>query len=552
MQARGPDAAGYWEEPKSKISLVHRRLTIIDVDDRSNQPMVSTCGRYSISYNGEIYNYRALRKALERDGVRFRTESDTEVVLAMFAQHGTKMFQLLRGMYSLAIWDTQTKQLLLARDPYGIKPLYYFDSGWSITFASSAKALATHLGISNIEPAGACGFYMLGSVPEPWTIYSGIFSVPAGSYIRIDATGLQSRQYFFPSTLYSRDQSFSLKDFRSHLHESVAAHMTADVEVGVFLSAGLDSSIIALLASQVTDKRLSTITLGFEEYSATYDDEFPNASRTAELLASNHCERLVSKREFLEDLPQIQAHMDQPTIDGINTWFVSKACAEQGIKTALSGLGGDEFGEGYPAFDNVSRARRLARWVPGKRPLGRLVRALLKRVGTGLHPKRSAALEYADSVARLWFLQRAIFLPHELKELMPATTFEEGMFKLEMQSHLSVRGGSDDMRIADQVGCLESSMYMSNQLLRDSDWASMAHSVEVRVPFVDLPLLERWLSAGNPVVKQEWLDAFPELKPILENRAKTGFTTPLQTWRSLPAPWARAWAQEVLPFDTLH
>ncbi len=442
MSARGPDGAGAWWSTDRRCGLGHRRLSILDLSERAAQPMTSADGKIVITFNGEIYNYQILRAELEAAGVRFRTTSDTEVLLHLYARHGAAMVQRLRGMFAFAIWDTARRELFLARDPYGIKPLYTANDGWTFRFASQVKGLLAGGQVSrDPEPAGLAGFHLFGSVPEPFTLYRDIRALPAGHMQRVDAAGPREAVPFanlaaiVAAGAGDPAPAGELGErLRAAVLDSVRAHLLADVEVGIFLSAGIDSAALLGLMRDAGQREVRAITLGFDEFRGTAEDEAPLASRVAEHYGAQHIVRRVDEREFYDDLPAIIEAMDQPSIDGVNTWFVAKAAKEAGLKVALSGLGGDELLAGYPSFVDLPRWRRrfgpLAA-VPG---LGRLARPLLRAVAPGFAreaPKALGLLQYARSWAGAYLLRRGLFLPYELKELMDPDVAREGLRRLQ-------------------------------------------------------------------------------------------------------------------------
>ena len=486
MRARGPDGSGAWWSKDRRCGLAHRRLSILDLSARASQPMRSEDGRLVVVFNGEIYNYPALRKELEADGVRFRTTSDTEALLHLYARHGVEMVHRLRGMFAFAIWDEARGGLFLARDPYGIKPLYTANDGWAFRFASQVKALLAGGRVSrDPEPAGVVGFHLFGSVPEPFTLYRDIRALPAGHTQWVDAAGPREPKPFAklaailaegarepapPSELPER--------VRAAVLESVRTHLLADVEVGVFLSAGIDSGALLGLMRDAGQHEIRAITLAFEEFSGTAEDEVPLAARVAERYGAHHVVRGVSEREFRDDLPAIVDAMDQPSIDGVNTWFVSKAAREAGLKVAISGLGGDELLAGYPSFVEVPRWRRRFgpfAAVPG---VGRLARLAIKAMAPGFahaRPKALGVLEHANSWAGAYLLRRGLHLPHELAQIMDPDFAREGLRRLKPLRSLSASLAPDPGSDVARVCALESAHYMRNQLLRDADWAGMAH-----------------------------------------------------------------------------
>lgn len=366
MSARGPDGAGHWLAPDSRLGLGHRRLAIIDLSAAAAQPMASADGRYHLVFNGEIYNYRALRQQLQAAGCLFRTHSDTEVLLHLYAQQGPAMLPALRGMFALALWDSARRQLFLARDPYGIKPLYYAATAGTLRFASQVKALLAGGALSREpDPAGQVGFYLLGSVPEPFTWYQDIRALPAGHSLLVDERGPGSPiAYHSIAQVYAdaaaEDHPRSPAPLRAALLDSVRHHLEADVPVGAFLSAGIDSGALVGLMRDAGARDLQTLTLAFAEFHGRPDDEAPLAAAVARHYGTRHTTRTVTAQEFQADLPLILAAMDQPSIDGINTWFIAKAARELGLKVAIAGLGGDELFGGYPSFTDLPR---WVRWV---------------------------------------------------------------------------------------------------------------------------------------------------------------------------------------------
>lgn len=575
MFPRGPDGAGAWWNRDRRVALGHRRLSIIDLSERGHQPMASACGRYTVVFNGEIYNYPDLRRDLEQAGTEFRSDSDTEVLLHLFAKHGEKSVEMLRGMFAYAIWDEQDQRLFLARDPYGIKPLYYSDDGTSFRFASQVKALMAGGAISSEpSPAGVVGFYLWGSVPEPHTIYRDIAALPAGHFLWVGEAGAQGPVRYFSLTEHLvRGAAHPVSPaeiddvIRSAARDSVAKHLLADVEVGLFLSAGIDSSSLLGLMKDAGADRIRTITLAFEEFRGTEEDESVVAARVAEFYGAQHVVRVVGEQEFLEDLPKLLDQMDQPTIDGVNTYFVSKAASEAGLKVALSGMGGDELLAGYPSFADVPNwvaKMRLAGPVPG---LGRLARLAMVASGAARgNPKLAGMIEYGGSFAGAYLLKRGLFMPWELDELLGDPAFvSKGLRDLDPLGALRATLMPEPSSPVSKVAALEGAHYMNNQLLRDSDWSGMAHSLEIRTPFVDIEFL-REVAHVTPLLKgrrgKEALSRAPE-RPLPEDvrdRAKTGFHVPTGAWLERAAgrtaqvqtkgEASRAWAQHVLAVQT--
>jgi len=508
MTSRGPDDAGIWISEDRVIGLAHRRLSIIDLSPGGAQPMFDNTGTFGITFNGEIYNYRELRAELVNKGFRFRSTSDTEVLLQLYADRGMAMLDRLRGMYAFALWDGRRKALFLARDPYGIKPLYYADDGKTFRVASQVKALVAGGNIDTTpNPEGHAGFFLWGHVPDPHTLYRGIRAVPAGTCVWIEQGKSRREARFcsvpgiFAESAAHTNGNGSRKDaIRDALRDSVRRHLIADVPVGVFLSSGLDSTIVAALAAEEGGS-LKTVTLGFDEYKGTRNDEAPLAEEVAGLYGADHRTVRVTRRDFEDSFDHMMWSMDQPTIDGVNSYWVSRVARQAGLKVALSGLGGDELFGGYPSFRQVPRLVKTLRPFESLKPVGRAFRVfsapLLKHWAS---PKYAGLFEYGGSYAGAYLLRRGLFMPWELPKVLDGDLAREGWKQLEGTLAIEreiARIYSSHSRLA----CLESCWYMRNQLLRDSDWAGMAHSLEIRVPLVDVELLRsvgKWLGNGHP------------------------------------------------------
>jgi asparagine synthase (glutamine-hydrolysing) len=551
MRARGPDGSGAWWSSDRHCGLGHRRLSIIDLSDRASQPMTSDDGGLIVVFNGEIYNFPQLRAELETDGAHFRTTSDTEALLHLYARYGADMVHRLRGMFAFAIWDDARRGLFLARDPYGIKPLYTANDGWTFRFASQVKALLAGGHVSrDPEPAGMVGFHLFGSVPEPFTLYREVRALPAGHTQWVDAAGPREPKPFATlaeALAKGATDATSVSELhervRASVLDSVLAHLLADVEVGVFLSAGVDSGTLLGLMRDAGHGEIRAITLAFEEFRGTSEDEAPLAARVCDHYGAHHIVRRLNKQEFVDDLPAILEAMDQPSIDGVNTWFVSKAAREVGLKVAISGLGGDELLGGYPSFLDVPRWRHRLGAFAGVPGFGLLARKVIGRVAPGFsraRPKALGLLEHSGTWAGAYLLRRGLFLPHELPEVMDPEIAREGMRRLNplrrLDASLVPDPGSDVARVC----VLESAHYMRNQLLRDADWAGMAHSLEIRVPLVDFTLLGA-LAPAIPAIThgagKAALAATPTvpLPKEIVTRAKSGFGVPIGTWLSAAA-----------------
>ncbi|MFA6564714.1 MAG: asparagine synthase (glutamine-hydrolyzing) [Verrucomicrobiia bacterium] len=542
MLARGPDGSGEWYSQDHKVGLAHRRLAIIDLSESGAQPMLAENGQLVISFNGEIYNYRELRQTLERKGRVFKSQSDTEVLLHLYAEKGEAMVQDLRGMYAFAIWDARRCGLFLARDPFGIKPLYFADDGKSFRVASQVKALLAGGGIdTSPDAAGHVGFFLWGHVPEPHSLYRGIRALPAGSSLWVDRSGRNASSFCRVTEILAKAEEATdnvpaasvQETLRVALRDTVRHHLVADVPVGVFLSSGMDSTTLAALAAE-EGGQLRTVTLGFTEFKGTLKDETLLAEQVARHYAADHQTIWVTRSDFASHRDRLFAAMDQPTIDGVNTYYVSLAARRASLKVALSGLGGDELFGGYPSFRQIPRTATTLGVFNRFPRFGRAARILSAPVLKQLtSPKYAGLLEYGGTRGGAYLLRRGLFMPWELPELMDGEMVRCGW--QELQPLLRLEETVDGLRSPRlQVSALESCWYMRNQLLRDSDWASMAHSLEVRVPFVDLTL---WKSVAplivghNPVTKQDMARTpLKSLPSQVLNRRKTGFSIPVREW----------------------
>jgi asparagine synthase (glutamine-hydrolysing) len=560
QRRRGPDGEGHWESSNSRIALAHRRLAIIDTGQSGAQPMTDATGRWTITFNGEIYNYRELRVDLERAGVKFLTQCDTEVLINAIAVWGEGGLLKARGMFAFALWDAQEQELWLARDPYGIKPLYTAQSRGVLWFASQARALARHAPVDiSRDPAGLVGFYLWGHIPEPFTWWSGISILPAGQLLRVRAGAEVAAARPFWSTEHcfqsGAAEPVSADELRALLVDSIRHHLVADVPVGIFLSAGIDSSTIAALASEQRSD-LQTITLAFEEYHGSSQDEAPLAEATAKLLGTRHSTIRIRRDQFLAMYDDFFESMDQPSIDGLNSYLISHAAATLGLKVALSGLGGDELFGGYSTFRQVSRLLKIGRSIPismeAIRRIEGVIRALVPR---SVSPKLSNLLSHSQDLPSAYLLRRCLYTSDELELLLDLSWIKAGLGRL--QTTQALQNTIDALSkgncgIHAQVAALESCWYMRNQLLRDVDWAGMAHSLEVRVPLVDCRLLERLgpaIASSKPPTKADLLTRARKLPPQIGLRPKTGFSTPVREWIAdevgNSARGLRGWASEV-------
>jgi len=549
LYKRGPDAHGSWESPDHLVRFAHRRLSILDLSSLANQPMIERESGCALVFNGEIYNFEALRKELITLGFTFRSRSDTEVILKGYLYWGEDVVRKLRGMFAFALYDPAKRALWLARDPYGIKPLYYADRKGCFTFASQAKPLHRILKqFSSVEPAALVGFMLLGSVPEPYTLWSGIRALPAGHSLWVTEKGVgQLKAYASVSDIWRRasqkPEHLASAEFKARvqaaLRESVTAHQVADVPVGAFLSAGIDSGALVGLMAENRSTPVQTITLGFSRFRATGLDEVKYAEQISARYSTRQKTVWVSDADAIKDLSSALDDMDQPSIDGFNTWLVSKHAAALGLKVVVSGVGGDELFGGYSHFAQLpawsTRLRHLAK-VPGLLPLAAIGIGAASRFGL-VHAKAADLCRVGPDFAGLYLVRRGLFMPWELPSLLDADLVSEGLAALRPPSFLTADMGQDFHSDYAMIAALEANNYLRNQLLRDSDWASMAHSLELRTPLVDFQLLKDLapvlVGPRPPGLEGKRALALTPRLPLpnaVIDRPKSGFSLPMNDW----------------------
>jgi asparagine synthase (glutamine-hydrolysing) len=540
---RGPDGRGCWLSPDRQALLVHRRLAIIDPGPDGAQPMATADGRWRIVFNGEVYNYRQLRQELESSGERFASSSDTEVLLRLLASQGPSALSRVRGMFALACWDARDRSLLLARDRFGIKPLYVALAEGQVAFASELGALrAARLVDDGPSAAGVLAFLSWGSVPPPLTWRRGVEMLAPGTWWRWGQDGRDQRGAFADTRdAYRMDRrgaqpEAAFRDAVSHaVRDAVRAHLVADVPVGVFLSGGIDSSAIVSAARSIGATSLQSFTVAFDD--ASSESRF---SRTvASAFGTTHHELRLEAPHVVDDLPRILAHLDQPTIDAVNSFYVSKAVAATGIKTVLSGTGGDELFGGYPSFTRLPRAMALARvagpLLPAVAPF--VAMALPAR----LRPRWRCFTASNGRLGEAYRAQRGFLLPEEVLAIAgPALRDHEAAWRDAVEEvgavERSLFSSSGAETREASVARLETRLYLGSQLLRDIDVMGMAHGLEVRVPFVDHELLGTvWPELGrHPSLLRHKRLLYSTLdRPLpdeIVRRSKQGFTLPFARW----------------------
>ena len=534
---RGPDNSDFFLD--QHVALGHNRLSIIDLQASANQPMVSADNRYVLVFNGEIYNYQSIKKQLT--DYAFVTNSDSEVVLAAYIKWGSDFLRRLNGMFTLAIWDKQAQNLFIARDRLGIKPLYYFDNEKNIAFSSEIRSLMEcDLVDRKLDQEALVDYLRYFTVHAPNTIVKGVKMLMPGHYMLINEEGVKQEKYWDINKNYQTKASGQnyeqiKKDVLEKLQQSVEKRLVSDVPFGAFLSGGIDSSAIVALMSEVDSKKPSTFSVTFAE------EEFSEAKYAriiAEKYNTNHTEIKLDPQVFLDSLPEALDAMDHPSGDGPNSYIVSKATKDKGITMALSGLGGDELFAGYDVFKrSVSLTNK--KWLFSF-PIGmrKAAGGLLKAI------KPSIASDKIAETINEKYLELAYFYPYTRQTLMDPTvkslygksTLPQNEVKKIGQNNIGAGVVDKNVPFLSKVGYMEINTYMQNVLLRDTDQMSMAHALEVRVPFLDHELLEYVYGIPDQykyphAPKKLLVDALGERLPSeIVNRPKMGFTLPWEEW----------------------
>jgi asparagine synthase (glutamine-hydrolysing) len=521
---RGPDDQGIWTE--GEVVLGHRRLSILDLSSAGHQPMVSANGRYVVVFNGEIYNFQELRVDLEARGVGFRSHTDTEVLLELFALEGVGAIERLRGMFALAIWDRRERELVLVRDRLGIKPLYYWPSAGGIAFGSELKAIRALPGAPHeVSREAVFGYLSWGSVPSTGTMLEGVKSLSPGTWLRWKAGRSQEQSYWsFPTEARYHTRQDAIDALRPALREAVRLRCVADVPVGAFLSGGIDSSAVVALMRDVGQKNLRTLSIVFP---GTELDEAKFAQEVARRYETEHVVMDASEDLVRDSLDSFFGAMDQPSLDGANTFVVSRLARQTGLTVVLSGLGGDEVFGGYASFRRAQMLDRFLRHVPQS------ARSLAGGIGARLHPslaKLEAFQVRAPAAVQSYLATRGIFSATQARKLLRGAPPDRFTSKLISGSEMS-----DRSPFHVTMG-LELRWYMHNQLLRDTDVFGMAHGLEIRVPLIDHKVVEIVAATDAAILAQGenkalLREALPSPLPsVCVQRSKMGFTFPFDHW----------------------
>lgn len=556
MRHRGPDANGIWCSPPDDRGwgalLAHRRLAILDLSPAGVQPMTDPVTGHVITFNGEIYNYRDLRRRLESEGQLFQSSGDTAVMLRALGLHGSKAVGWLRGMFAFASWDQKRRRLLLARDHLGIKPLYVArssdpNSGWSVAFASELRALLASglLGTPQLDPQAAASCAWNGFVVGPGTAVKGVELLWPGRLVEFDGNGKEMHSEDFWRIPNSAPGAVMTEnDLAAILEEGLRLHLASDVPLAVFLSGGVDSSAMANLAQRAAQTPIHTFTLAFEEQEL---NEGPIARQISAAIGTEHHEVVLTEGQFVGNLEAALDSLDQPTFDGLNAYFMSRAIREAGFTVALSGTGGDELFGGYPTFRDLPV---LQRWLARAGFVPRSLQVAAARLMTsGLRNSNQAVpaqtrwaklpdmVGNGDDLLSLYQLASALFLPGWQQELLSpgfAGVLADGLPRAMRDRLAGETGGRTPLSA---ISVMEQRLFLGERLLRDNDVASMASSLEQRVPLVDHVLFEsidrlpdqaRYQPLGRKAMLRKI--GLRGLDPALFDRPKSGFVLPFDRW----------------------
>jgi asparagine synthase (glutamine-hydrolysing) len=570
LEHRGPDGDGQWMADTAEVVFAHRRLAIIDLSAGGAQPMVDAESGCVITFNGEIYNFRELRRDLEAQGERFRSNSDTEVLLRAYARWGLACVPRLRGIFAFAIWDPRSKSVHLVRDHMGIKPLYWAKVSDRMLgrdvmlFASEVRSLLASGAVARrLDPVGVASYLAQGFVVGPGTILEEVRLLPAANILSMTpgesaAASTVTRLSSFWRLPASGDGTTTVDELREQLADTVRMQLVSDAPLGIFLSGGIDSSAVAALACKAVPDAVHTFTIGFDEAGL---DESAHAARVAEAIGSRHTQMVLRESDFVEQLPAALTAIDQPTFDAVNTYFVSRAAREAGMTVALAGTGGDELFGGYPSFAELPKMLRVASAAPGWVNDALSGAARLNETlawGTlGRAPAQTRWGKIGDvasaggSLLGLYQTTYALFTRATQQRLAAAPT-QAALRTLDFGLPAAVArdwaARIQDSEVLHAISLLELSSFIGERLLRDTDTASMAVALEVRVPLLDHVLCETIAGVApsrrfSPLGRKQLLRdvALSELDSALFNRPKSGFVLPIQAWskRSLQAEMGR-------------
>lgn len=524
MAHGGPDDFGTEIDLVSGVCFGHRRLSILDLSQAGHQPMFSDDHKIVISYNGEIYNFKILKAELITNGYVFKTETDTEVIIKAYQHWGENAFEKFNGIFAFSLHDKLKNCIYLVRDQSGIKPLYYSRNNSQFHFASEVKAFY-HTANAPLKNENWKIYYLaFGHIPEPFTTLKNVFSLPKSSFLKYELkdNSFKIRSYFqFNTSIHITNEEEAIFKIKEELTQAIKFQLISDTSIGVLFSGGLDSSIITILADTYSKGNLTSISANFDEIDYS---ESSHRKVISDRVTAKHQEHTITYRDFVYNFDQILHDMDQPTNDGINAWFVCKCAKENGIKSVLSGLGADELFGGYPSFDRIRKIQNM----------GRISKELIKsaRFLQNTKLRRLYYLSFQSPVGEYLCL-RGLYTPDIIAKLLEIDlkTVIDCLQDIPLNDSISYLNDEE------RASWFEMNMYMQNQLLKDTDFMSMSHGVEVRVPFLDMNFINLVTSIhpaikfGEHQKKRLLIEAYKKELPVETwNRSKMGFTFPFQEW----------------------
>ena len=535
---RGPDGNGIWESKCKKVIFGHNRLSIIDLSTKANQPLVSRDKNYVITFNGEIYNFKEIKLELENKKIKFNTNSDTEVIIEAYKYWGLNFLKKLRGMFAFAIWDNIKRKIILARDPLGIKPLYYTKKNGMFFFASQIKSILSVDNINKeISNSSIVSYYLWGNIQEPNTLYKNIKSIEKGTCLVLDNNGKEEliiyadikKLIIESEQLKISNENEKLIYLKEIIEETSNYHHVSDVPTTLLLSSGVDSNLLLASMNQGNKTSCSALTLDFKF--RDHRDEVKIAKESSELNHIKHLIRDISNEEFFSLVEKFYEDMDSPTNDGFNNYLISYQAKKINSKIIISGIGGDELFLSYPSFKLVPKILNICKFLPKSDFINYFIKKNIYPlfIKNNLKTKYLSIPEYGNDFGSAFFLIRSLFLPFEINEIISPELLKSGLEELNFHENFK----KDIAEIEDErlsIMYLEIKYYLTSKLLKDSDWASMSHSIELRTPFVDWFFIKKLI----PLIKLD--KNFNKLKTVkcmdkklpqgLQKRKKTGFNIP--------------------------
>lgn len=511
LSHRGPDGSDF--KKFKDLFIGHTRLSIIDLSTNGLQPMVSSCNNFVLSFNGEIYNFKNLKSNLENKGYNFVSMTDSEVVLNGFIEYGNKIFEMLNGIFSIIIYDTRQDKIIIARDSFGVKPLYYYISKDQIIISSETKVFHDYC---EKDEKSKILFLSHGYIPFPMTNLKDVFSFPPGCYSEIKDYKIITRTFFDLKKTFKKKKSKKFE--KKYLIDAVKYQLMSDAKIGCFLSGGIDSTILSII-SNLINKNIETYSINFNQFK----DEKKYQKEIISMYRLKNKDLILNFNDFNENLLDFFKHMDMPTIDGFNTFFVSKLAKENNAKVAFSGIGSDEIFYGYSTFKNLSTLK--------------FIKYLIDFIPLKILNNKFKKLDYLklNSDYGIYLSKRGIF---SLTEISKILDIDKKLVKQYLNEFIESKSQNlESLNLIDKMGYYEMSNYMEGQLLKDSDIFGMANSIEIRVPFLDNKLVNHVVGIDSNLKihsrqnKAILIESFKnDIPESIYKRKKSGFELPYKNW----------------------